>query len=71
MADPTHKMDKSAFSVVPLGEDTDAEDVAYWLSRPPEERFRALELLRQTVYGYSEPGPRLQRVLEIAELERS
>ncbi len=63
------KVDKSVFSVTTL-ENAD-DEVAYWLTKTPEERLRAMELIRQTVYGYTEPAPRLQRVLEIAQLERS
>lgn len=37
----------------------DAEDVAYWLSRPVEERLAAVEALRRDYYGKdyaTEPG---------------
>jgi hypothetical protein len=44
-------------------------DRAYWLSRPPAERWEALELLRQIAYGYDPATARLQRVLEIVELK--
>jgi hypothetical protein len=46
-------------------------DRQYWLSKTPAERFEALELLRQIAYGYDPATERLQRLLEIAELERS
>jgi len=60
------RMDKTAFSVGPLGEDTG--DRAFWLSKTPEERWEALELLRQIFYGYDPATARLQRVLRITEL---
>src|ERR1035438_4283421 len=45
------RLDRSQFSVVRLADPDDA--VEYWLSRPVEERLRALELLRRTFYGYT------------------
>jgi hypothetical protein len=47
-----------------------SNDRAYWLSRTPEERFEALELLRQIAYGYDPATERLQRVLEITQFEQ-
>jgi hypothetical protein len=59
------KLDKTAFSVVSL---TDADDeAAYWLSKTPHERLHALELTRQTLYGYTPITARLQRVFEVAQ----
>ena len=61
-------MDCSQLSVARL---TDQDDsVAYWLTRPVSERLQALELLRRTFYGYTDAPGGLQRVLEVAELER-
>ncbi len=62
------KMDKTAFSVVSLTEADD--DIAYWLSKTPEERLRAVELIRQTLYGYSPASAGLQRVFTIARQKR-
>jgi hypothetical protein len=62
-------MDKTAFSVASL---SDADDEkAYWLSKTPQERLRAIEQIRQTLYGYTLAAAGLQRVFEIARLERS
>ena len=62
------RLDRTQFSVVRL---TDPDDAAgYWLSRPVEERLRALELLRRTFYGYTSASEGLQRVLEVAQLEQ-
>jgi hypothetical protein len=61
-------MDREAFTTVKLTDKV--SDKQYWLSRSPEERFEALELLRQIAYGYDPATDRLQRVFEIAELER-
>ena len=62
------RIDRSQFSVAGLTGPDDA--VAYWLSRPVEERLRALELLRRTFYGYTDASGGLQRVLEVAQLEQ-
>jgi hypothetical protein len=44
-------LDRTQFSVASLTDPDDAPE--YWLSRPVEERLRALELLRRTFYGYT------------------
>lgn len=44
-------------------------DLEYWLSKTPQERLEALELLRQTMYGYDPATARLQRVLDFTERE--
>ena len=61
------RLDKSAFSVVPLSEADD--DLEYWLSRTPEERLSAVEVNRWLVYGYDEATAPLERVLEVADLK--
>ena len=50
-----------------LNESSYREDREYWLSKTPEERFSALEMLRRQMNG--DPG-RLQRVVEITKLEQ-
>jgi hypothetical protein len=61
------RLDRTQFSVARL---TDPDDsLEYWLSRPVEERLRALELLRRTFYG-DRAGEGLQRVIEVAQLEQ-
>ena len=60
------RMDKTAFSVTTLSEKSG--DKEYWLSKTPQERLAALELMRQINYGYDPTTARLQRVLEIVEL---
>jgi hypothetical protein len=60
------KVDRSAISISGLHDQSDEK--AYWLSKTPEERLAALELMRQIVYGYDyATAPRLQRVFAIAE----
>jgi len=58
------RMDKSAFSVRSLFDDSD--DLEYWLSKTPGERLEAVESMRQIFYGYDPSTARLERVLEIA-----
>jgi len=61
MSDDAPRMDKSAGGVYRRGEEP--SDLAFWLSRPPEERLAALELIRRRIYGpdYDAP-PGLLRV---------
>jgi hypothetical protein len=61
------RLDRSVFEIGSL-DDTKAER-NYWRTRSPQERMEALELLRQIIYGYDPATTRLQRVLEIVELE--
>lgn len=60
------KMDKTAFSVSSIDDESDEKH--YWLSKPPVERMHAVELMRQVLYGYNPVTARLQRVFETAEL---
>ncbi len=43
-----------------------SSDVAYWMSKPSQERFSAIEFLRHQWY---ETPPRLQRVFRIVQCE--
>lgn len=63
-----HRMDKTAFSVVPLAQADD--ELEYWLTKTPLERLQAVELIRQTLYGYTGTTPRLQRLLTVARRQR-
>jgi hypothetical protein len=60
------KVDRTAFSVTSLSDQSDERK--YWLSRSAIERLQAIELIRQTVYGYTNTTTRLQRFFEVAEL---
>ena len=60
-------IDRSAFSVVALGEQDD--DRNYWLSKTPQERLEGVETIRRILYGYDPATVRLQRVLEVVEQE--
>ncbi len=60
------RMDKTAFSVSSLDDESDERQ--YWLSKTPTERIYAVEMLRQMLYGYDPLAARLQRFFETAEL---
>jgi hypothetical protein len=64
------RLDKTAFRVFSSFAEAEAADRAYWHSRTPEERLLAVELMRQSAYGYDQATARLQRVLEITQLKR-
>jgi hypothetical protein len=59
-------MDKSVITVTSLAEEPD--DRSFWLSKTPQERLAALELMRAVHYGYDPATARLQRVLAVAKL---
>ena len=61
------EFDKTAFSVCDLAEQP--KDLAYWLTRTPEERLAAVEFMRQTMYGYDPATARMERILEIDDLK--
>ncbi len=61
------RVDRSAFQLGSLDETENS--VEYWRQRTPNERFEAIETLRQIMYGYDPTTERLQRVLEFAQLE--
>ena len=61
------RVDRTAFRVDDLASESDER--AYWRSRTPEERMEALELLRQIIYGYDPATCRLQRVLEVVDVD--
>jgi hypothetical protein len=65
----TVKIDKTTITVSSLFDESDEK--AYWNSRTPEERLQALELMRQSAYGYDPATARLQRVLEVVERQTS
>ena len=56
-------MIEKVLTITSLDEDTSKQDLAYWLSRPSEERLAAVELLRERVFDLPQP---IERVLEIA-----
>jgi hypothetical protein len=63
------RMDKTVLSVTTLTDEPSDRD--FWLSKTPEERLAAVELLRAINYGYDPATARLQRVLSVAQLGES
>lgn len=61
-------LDKTSLSIGTLIDDSDTKN--FWLSRTPEERLQHIQTLRQMNYGPLATA-RLQRVLEVAQRERS
>jgi hypothetical protein len=64
-----YKLDRSRLETVKLTDKPN--DRQYWLSKTPNERFEALEILRQIAYGYDPATERLQRIFEVVKLDRS
>jgi hypothetical protein len=56
-------MDKTIFSVATLADESDEK--AYWRDQSRVARLRALELMRQVMYGYDPTTARLQRILTV------
>ena len=57
-------MIEKVLTITSLDEDTAQQDLAYWLSRPSEERLAAVELLRERVFDLPQS---IERVLKIME----
>ena len=63
-----YKLERSVVETATLT--SKPNDRQYWLSKTPDERFEALEILRQIAYGYDPATARLQRVFEIIPLRQ-
>ncbi|MBK9153339.1 MAG: hypothetical protein IPM25_03845 [Chloracidobacterium sp.] len=64
------RIDRSAIAAFASFEQADEADRAHWRDASISERLLALELMRQSAYGYNDPAtPRLQKVLEIVRGE--
>lgn len=60
------KVERTEIKVFGSFAEADEADRRYWHSRTPDERLLALELMRQSAYGYEySTSRRLQRVLEM------
>jgi hypothetical protein len=62
------KLDRGVLDTAELS--SKPNDRQYWLSKTPDGRFEALEILRQIAYGYDPATERLQRVFEVVKLDR-
>jgi hypothetical protein len=67
ITDQPTKLDKTAFSIGSLHDET--EEILFWRKKTPIERLRAVEQMRQILYGYDPTTTRLQRILEITQLK--
>lgn len=64
------KIDKKSVQIFSNFADSEGEDRKYWISKTPAERLEALELMRQSAYGYENAATRrLQNILEIVKGE--
>lgn len=62
------KLEKNAVQVFSSFAEADSADKRFWHSQTTRRRLEALELMRQSAYGYENPDTeRLQRVFEIVE----
>ncbi len=65
-----YRVDRTKIQVMTVEEmHADTSDLEFWRGKSLDERIEGMELLRQINYGYDAATARLQRVLEIAELE--
>ena len=65
-------IDEADFEAIKSAVESGVTDSAFWLSRTVEERFVAIELMRQRTYGYdSQSVPKLQRVFEVVTRKRN
>ena len=60
------KIDRTAVEAVTL--DEAGNDVDFWLSRPPADRWAGIEHLRRAFHGDAAVDGRLPRLLELVEL---
>ena len=60
-------MDKTAFVVMSM-EEAAEEDYTEWHSKTVQERFEAMELMRQINYGVDACKGRIERVMTIGDL---
>jgi len=59
------KFDKSAVSIHTLG--GESNDATFWLTKSLDERWAAMELMRQINYDYDLVVDQIPRVLDVAE----
>lgn len=63
-----YKIDKSAFASCDLHDGGDEK--AYWLSKSPQGRLQAIEIMMRIIYGDAAITQRLQKFFEITELKK-
>ncbi len=68
--DNAYRLDKTALSIIDFRDQDPLKTTRYWLSKTSQERWHAIEYLRQVAYGYDRTRAGLQRVFEIVEREK-
>jgi len=58
-------LDRRSLTVKILGDNSD--EIEFWREQTPQERIRAVEMLRRLNYGIVATSSRLQRLLELDE----
>ena len=66
MTNKALNINTSAFSVTSFTE-ADRRDKDYWLSKSPQERLHALEVMRQINYAYDPATDSIQRTIEVVK----
>ena len=61
-------MNKKIVRKIKPGEESERDNLAYWMSRSADERIAAVEALRREHYGSS---ARLQRIVHVGKLAQS
>jgi hypothetical protein len=64
-------MIEKVLTITSLDEDTSQQDLAYWLSRPSEERLATVQLLRERVFDLPQPFERILKVSDRVPLGES
>lgn len=64
------RLDRTRFAVFDSFEYSKQSEREYWRSCTPEERLTALEILRQTTFGYDENERGPKGYFEVVERER-
>jgi len=62
------KLEKNAIQIFSSFTEADDADKRFWHNQTARQRLEALELMRQSAYGYENPdSERFQRVFEIVK----
>ena len=61
------RVDRSFFSDRSLTDPSD--EIQLWKTKTPAERLQALEAMRQIAFGYDPAIQRLQKIMEVVDLE--
>lgn len=67
----TGRVDRSQIQVFDSFEDSKRAEREYWLSCTPEERLTALEMLRQSIFGYDGNERGLRGFFEVVDRSKS